>query len=107
MTGKTDQPIIDGIITDFNETKEALINASSLPMSVIIVGVGEEDFSAMDILDGDGKKLSYKGKEASRDIVQFVEISRFWSGAAGWCREALARAVLAEVPCQVRLFLNF
>ena len=99
--------ITDGIITDFNETKEALINASSLPMSVIIVGVGEEDFSAMDILDGDGKKLSYKGKEASRDIVQFVEISRFWSGAAGWCREALARAVLAEVPCQVRVFNVF
>ena len=59
--------LTDGIITDFNETKEALINASSLPMSVIIVGIGDEDFSAMDILDGDGRRLSYQGKEAKRD----------------------------------------
>ena len=57
--------LTDGIITDFNETKEALINASSLPMSVIIVGVGDEDFSAMDILDGDQRELCYKGKKAA------------------------------------------
>ncbi len=39
--------ITDGIITDLDETKRALVNASSLPMSVIVVGVGNEDFSAM------------------------------------------------------------
>ena len=33
----------------------ALINASSYPMSVIIVGVGGADFSAMDELDSDDK----------------------------------------------------
>ena len=100
--------LTDGIITDFNETKEALINASSLPMSVIIVGIGDEDFSAMDILDGDGRRLSYQGKEAKRDIVQFVELSKFLSGNGGWSKEALARAVLAEVPSQVagRFFLQ-
>ena len=93
--------LTDGIITDFNETKEALINASSLPMSVIIVGVGDEDFSAMDILDGDKKGLSHKGRKAERDIVQFVELSKFLSPTGGWSKEALARAVLAEVPGQV------
>jgi len=99
-------PLTDGIITDFNETKEALINASSLPMSVIIVGIGDEDFSAMDILDGDGRRLSYQGKEAKRDIVQFVELSKFLSGNGGWSKEALARAVLAEVPSQVRAWMK-
>ena len=46
--------------------------ASDLPMSVIIVGVGNEDFSAMEQLDGDEQRLSSGGRYASRDIVQFV-----------------------------------
>ena len=37
------------------DTKLALINASRLPMSVIIVGVGGADFSAMDELDSDDR----------------------------------------------------
>ena len=97
--------LTDGIITDFNETMEALIKASSLPMSVVIVGVGDEDFSEMDRLDGDRRGLSYKGAEAKRDIVQFVELSEFLKSNGGHCKESLARAVLAEVPGQVNHFL--
>lgn len=41
-------------------------------MSIIIVGVGDEDFSAMERLDADGRKLQLEGRIASRDIVQFV-----------------------------------
>ena len=41
-------------------------------MSVIIVGVGNEDFSTMEMLDGDDIKLSFNGVKAARDIVQFV-----------------------------------
>ena len=37
------------------DTKRAIIAASSLPLSLIIVGVGQEDFSAMDELDSDDK----------------------------------------------------
>merc|ERR1711911_78638 len=33
--------ITDGIITDLEETKRAIISASSLPLSLIIVGVGD------------------------------------------------------------------
>ena len=36
--------ITDGIITDFEETKRSIIEASHLPLSTIIVGVGDEDF---------------------------------------------------------------
>ena len=39
----------------------SLVHAASLPMSVIIVGVGEEDFSAMRTLDGDRKRISADG----------------------------------------------
>ena len=69
--------ITDGIITDLEQTKLAIINACELPMSLIIVGVGNEDFSAMEELDGDEKKLRVHNKIASRDIVQFVPFRNF------------------------------
>lgn len=39
--------ITDGAITDMNQTIEAIYRASALPMSIIIVGVGDADFSGM------------------------------------------------------------
>ena len=93
--------LTDGIITDFDDTKRALVGASSLPMSVIIVGIGDEDFAAMDILDGDQHRLQYQGQVAKRDIVQFVEMRKFVSQEGGWNKELLAKAVLAEIPGQV------
>merc|ERR1712107_566553 len=68
--------ITDGIITDFEETKKSIISASSLPMSIIIVGVGQ-DFSAMDDLDSDEELLWSGSLVAQRDIVQFVELRKF------------------------------
>ena len=47
--------ITDGIITDLEETKRAIISASSLPLSLIIVGVGDEDFVEMNALDSDDR----------------------------------------------------
>lgn len=47
------------------------MRGSSLPLSIIIVGVGEEDFSSMDTLDADETPLysnKYK-KLMERDIV--------------------------------------
>uniref|UniRef100_A0A8C9DEM4 Copine C-terminal domain-containing protein n=1 Tax=Prolemur simus TaxID=1328070 RepID=A0A8C9DEM4_PROSS len=42
-------------------------------MSIIIVGVGNADFTDMQILDGDdGVLRSPRGEPALRDIVQFV-----------------------------------
>ncbi len=49
--------LTDGAISDMANTKRAIIAASRLPMSIIIVGVGGADFSAMDELDSDDKKL--------------------------------------------------
>lgn len=48
--------LTDGAISDIEDTKRAIIAASSLPLSIIIVGVGGADFSAMDLLDADDKK---------------------------------------------------
>ncbi|XP_017358157.1 copine-2 isoform X1 [Cebus imitator] len=90
--------ITDGVISDMEETRHAVVQASKLPMSIIIVGVGNADFAAMEFLDGDSRTLrSYTGEEAARDIVQFVPFREFRNAA----KETLAKAVLAELPQQV------
>jgi len=93
--------ITDGVITDLDATKNAVIAASTLPMSIIIVGVGTEDFSAMDELDSDDVLLSCGDRIAKRDIVQFVELQKFIQPGGGWSKDLLAREVLAEIPDQV------
>lgn len=98
--------ITDGIITDINATKTALINASILPMSVIIVGVGRADFTQMNVLDGDGKRLSHGGKYAVRDIVQFVELQKFIAPNGSYSRELLAQNVLKEIPGQFLAYMK-
>ncbi len=70
--------ITDGAISDFPETVSAIVDASALPVSVIIVGVGRADFSAMDALDGDdGVLRDARGNAARRDVVQFVPFRKF------------------------------
>jgi len=93
--------ITDGIITDIDETKNAIVNSSNLPMSIIIVGVGQEDFSAMEYLDSDQAMLRSGGRVASRDIVQFVELRKYVNPGGSWNKEMLAKSVLAEVPKQL------
>uniref|UniRef100_A0A7N6BLF5 Copine-3 n=1 Tax=Anabas testudineus TaxID=64144 RepID=A0A7N6BLF5_ANATE len=90
--------LTDGEITDFDQTRDAIVRASLLPMSIIIVGVGPADFKAMDLLDGDNGVLrSASGEAAARDIVQFVPFRQFKDAPM----TALAQSVLAEVPNQL------
>lgn len=51
----------------------SIVKASRLPMSIIIVGIGNEDFSDMVELDGDMGLTDDDGNVAERDLVQFVE----------------------------------
>uniref|UniRef100_A0A4W3J2S6 Copine-2 n=1 Tax=Callorhinchus milii TaxID=7868 RepID=A0A4W3J2S6_CALMI len=90
--------ITDGVISDMDETRHAVVQAAMLPMSIIIIGVGNADFAAMEFLDGDNRILrSYTGEEAVRDIVQFVPFREFRNAP----KETLAKSVLAELPQQV------
>jgi hypothetical protein len=98
--------ITDGIITDFEETKRSIIAASNLPMSIIIVGVGQEDFSAMDDLDSDEELLRSGSLVAQRDIVQFVELRKFVHANGSWSKEMLAKEVLAEIPDQLLSYMK-
>jgi Copine len=41
--------LTDGIINDMDATKNAVVAVNGLPLSIIIVGVGHADFSAMQV----------------------------------------------------------
>ncbi|XP_077983479.1 copine-8-like isoform X2 [Glandiceps talaboti] len=94
--------ITDGSISDMARTKDAIVNAATLPMSIVILGVGNEDFSSMDILDGnDVRVTSSDGTRAIRDIVKFVCFRDFLDdNDAILSQPRLAREVLEEIPEQ-------
>ena len=89
--------LTDGQIGDMRETIDALVEASYLPISVIIVGIGNGPFGNMDILDADENPLfDRNGRKADRDLVQFVPFDNFKNDG-----DKLAEQVLEEVPRQV------
>ncbi|XP_047245908.1 copine-8 [Girardinichthys multiradiatus] len=98
--------ITDGVISDMAQTKESIVSASCLPMSIIIVGVGPAEFDAMVELDGDEVRISSRGRYAERDIVQFVPFRDYIdrSGNHILSMARLAKDVLAEIPDQ---FLSY
>lgn len=90
--------ITDGIINDMKKTIDEIVRGSGLPLSIIIVGVGNEDFSSMETLDADEEPLysqAYK-KKMERDIVQFVPFRDFKDNPL-----MLAKETLEEVPKQL------
>ena len=86
-----------GVIHDLQQTIDVLVEASILPFSLIIVGIGNGDFKDMEKLDGDEVCLtSSKGKKRIRNIVQFVSFNKYQNKP-----ELLSKEVLAEISRQV------
>ncbi|WMV22042.1 hypothetical protein MTR67_015427 [Solanum verrucosum] len=98
------EKIQDGVITDLQETKDALVQAADLPLSILIVGVGGADFKEMEILDADkGERLeSTTGRVAVRDIVQFVPLRDVQNGDV-----SVVQSLLAELPSQLLEYMRF
>lgn len=82
--------LTDGAVSDVDETVECLNRISDSPLSVIIVGVGDEDFGAMRYLDN-----SANGK-LNRDNVQFVNFNQHAHSS-----HSLTQATLADIPQQL------
>ncbi|CAI4224328.1 unnamed protein product [Auanema sp. JU1783] len=100
--------ITDGVICDLNATKKSIIEASHLPLSIIIIGVGDADFSLMNELDGDDVRLNLNGRIAARDIVQFVPLRNFVQRDSEdlQVKAKLAKEVLAEIPEQLVTYMR-
>ncbi|RWR94707.1 protein BONZAI 3 [Cinnamomum micranthum f. kanehirae] len=95
--------ITDGVITDLQETKDAIVKASDLPLSILVVGVGGADFKEMEALDADnGQRLeSLTGRIATRDIVQFVPMREVQSGQI-----SIVHSLLEELPGQFLAYMR-
>lgn len=94
--------ITDGEIEDLDETIELVIEASKMPLSILIVGVGTEHFLKMARLDGDQKELcNKKGEKCARDIIQFVNFRKYKSEMAVFAKEALM-----EIPTQLMKYME-
>ena len=98
--------LTDGLINDMQETTKLLVDCASLPLSVIIIGIGDADFSMMVTLDGDDIPLTdCDGRITERDLVQFVEYEKFKK--KGNITE-LNEEVLKEIPRQIEeYYANF
>ena len=100
--------LTDGIPCDMNDTVDCIVEASKLPLSIVIVGIGETDFENLDYLDGDIIPLvNSAGEIRKRDIVQFVKFNTFKEkNAIDDCKE-LAEEVLKEIPRQIEEYYKF
>ena len=84
------------------QTVDMIVGNCNLPLSIIIVGVGNAEFTNMVRLDGDNGLYNSKGKKAQRDIVQFVPFRE-----VGMNPDLLAQELLAELPGQVTQYMVF
>ena len=73
-----------------DQTVSLLVHNCKLPLSIIIVGIGNADFSNMNTLDGDNGLYNSKGEKAARDIVQFVPFNQVQMNPELLARELLA-----------------
>ncbi len=92
-----------------DSTISALIDASGLPLSVLIVGVGQADFSNMNALDGDNTRLRSGARVARRDIVQFVALKDHVQAGRPLTADnvgTVSRELLAEIPGQLLEYMS-
>ena len=82
------------------ETIDEIVRGCYQPLSIIIVGIGNENFGKMEILDADDVPLvSSWGEKMKRDIVQFVPFNKYKNNPL-----ILREEVLDELPAQVTSF---
>ena len=85
-----------GHIDDVKGSIDTLVDIASLPISIVLVGIGDNDFSTLEKLDGDKKWLrNSKKKLTSRDIVNFVDFEESCGNL-----DKFGRRLLEEFPEQ-------
>lgn len=90
-----------GGVADIEEVKSAIVANAHLPFSIIIVGIGNNAFADLEVLDGDKARIKDKtGKSAVRDIVTFVDYKKV-DGVEG-----LSHALLSELPHQIVQYMH-
>jgi hypothetical protein len=81
--------LTDGAVSDVNATAAVLGQISDSPLSVVIVGIGDADFSEMQFLDD-------SARSGRRDIAQFVQFNQHKQSSV-----SLTKETLHEIPNQL------
>jgi len=81
--------VTDGAVSDSQATAACLQQISDAPLSIVIVGVGDADFTSMEFLDD-------ANKTGQRDIAQFVQFNKHRTSGVD-----LTSVTLREIPGQV------
>jgi hypothetical protein len=82
--------LTDGSVTDVEKTKRSLFEASQSPLSIVIVGLGNDDFTKMSFI------ADFDPLPPDRDIAHFVKFRCYRDNHA-----ALARDTLEKIPVQL------
>ena len=85
--------LTDGAVFDPTATAEALRECSTAPLSVIIVGIGDTDFGAMQFLDD--------VNSGDADIAQFVAFNKHSKNSV-----ELTSETLQEIPAQLTRYFQ-
>lgn len=88
--------LTDGDLQNVDAITQALSKASCLPISIIIIGIGEEDFSDVEKLQNEKFLVNSNGKVYYRNFIQFVPFKKFKNEMG-----LLAKHVLAGIPKQL------
>lgn len=91
--------VTDGCVTNPQKTLDAIVKCSFLPVSIIILGVGQRDYSPMQKLLSCSLKSS-DGEALQRDVVTFAHFTENMTES-----ELLAK-LLENVPRQFICWAN-
>jgi len=89
--------LIDGAFDDLNEVKNLIVEASKLPISIIIVGIGNANFDKLEIFNDKEKPIvaPSNGEKIYREMVQFLRHVKFDT------EDMLAEKALHKLPIQL------
>ena len=101
--------LTDGTIVDRSKTKRMIIRASKLPVSIIIIGVGNpaDNFEFMRKLDADKEPLLVRDKntgqinQQTRDCVQFLACKDLKNDP-----DKITKELLREIPDQITAYYD-
>ncbi|VDM39371.1 unnamed protein product [Toxocara canis] len=104
--------ITRGAIDDLREAIQqiifkAIIFASKAPLSIIFIGVGENNFMELERLGLSGARLAYHGRRADRDLLQFVSVSKFRTKDQSdeEARDSLVEKAIYQIPWQMATWM--
>lgn len=99
--------MLDGDSFDTEGTRRALIRASALPVSIVLVGIGDSYFPNLVAYDADKQPMQTSERvSAMRDCVQFVRFNDYVVEEGKVNKRKLSDDILKEIPVQLEGFLG-